>query len=83
MRSETDGGAGAPTVDQGSALVMLKGAPLATSEKTRPAKGKKIDFASTATKSYRSQLSALRNDFKQWLRANAPGARVPASSTSH
>ena len=76
MRSETDGGAGAPTVDQGSALVMLKGAPIATSEKTRPAKGKKIDFNATATKSYRSQLSALRNDFKQWLRANAPSAKV-------
>lgn len=76
MRSETDGGAGAPTVDQGSALVMLNGAPLATYEKTKPAKGKKIDFNSSTTKSYRAQLSALRNDFKQWLRANAPGAKV-------
>ena len=27
-------------------------------------------------KSYRAQLSALRNDFKQWLQANAPGAKV-------
>ncbi|HUP33752.1 MAG TPA: hypothetical protein VM184_12005 [Gaiellaceae bacterium] len=27
-------------------------------------------------KSYRAHLSALRNDFKRWLRANAPGARI-------
>jgi subtilisin family serine protease len=75
-RAESDGGAAAPTVDQGRALVELKGAPLATYEKTKPAKGKKIDFSSQTTKSYRAQLSALRNDFKQWLRANAPGAKV-------
>ena len=71
----TDGGAAA-TIDTGSALVILNGAPLATYEKTRPAKGKKIDFSSSTVKSYRAQLSALRNDFKRWLRANAPGARV-------
>ena len=69
-------GASAATVDAGSALVQLKGAPLATSEKTRPARGKKIDFSSDAVKSYRAQLSGLRNDFKQWLRQNASGARV-------
>src|SRR4029453_13312691 len=27
-------------------------------------------------KSYRAQLSALRNDFKRWLQANAPGAKI-------
>ena len=74
-RSESDGGA-APTVDQGAVLVELKGAPLATYEKTKPEPGKKIDFSSTATKSYRAQLAALRSDFKQWLRTNAPNARV-------
>ena len=76
MRSQTDGGTTTPSVDTGSALVVLKGEPLATSEKTKPAHGKTIDFGSTAVKSYRSQLSALRNDFKQWLRANAPNAKV-------
>jgi minor extracellular serine protease Vpr len=75
-RSESDGGTSAPTVDQGSALVQLKGAPLATSEKTKPAKGKKIDFSSNAVKSHRAELAKLRNDFKQWLRANAPAANV-------
>ena len=64
MRSQTDGGTSKPTVDTGSALVVLKGDPLATFEKTKPANGKKIDFGSTAVKNYRSQLNALRNDFK-------------------
>jgi minor extracellular serine protease Vpr len=63
-------------VDTSSALVELKGAPLATYEKTRPAKGRKIDFSSNSVKSHRAQLAALRNDFKQWLRQNAPQARV-------
>jgi minor extracellular serine protease Vpr len=75
-RTETDGGTPAPTVDTDSALVLLTGEPLATSEKTKPAKGKKIDFSSNAVKSQRAQLSALRNDFKRWLRANAPDAQV-------
>jgi minor extracellular serine protease Vpr len=76
MRAESDGGSTAPTVDQGSALVELKGEPLATAEKTKPAKGKKLDLASNASRSYRAELNALRNDFKQWLRQNAPQARV-------
>jgi minor extracellular serine protease Vpr len=68
-----------PTVDTSVALVQLKGEPLATYVKTKPAHGKKIDFSNTTVKSYRSQLSALRNDFKQWLQANAPKARVTGS----
>ena len=71
----SDSQTGART-DTSSALVQLNGAPLATYEKTKPAKGKKIDFSSNTTKSYRAQLSALRNDFKQWLRANARSAKV-------
>ena len=69
---------GAPTagIDTGFALVLLNGEPLSTYVKTRPAPGKKIDFASKSTKSYRAQLSAFRNEFKQWLHANAPRANV-------
>ena len=63
-------------VDTGSAIVQLKGDPLSTYVKTKPAPGKKIDFSSNTVKSYRAQLNALRNDFKKWLHANAPGARV-------
>ena len=62
--------------DTGSALVQLNGDPLASYVKTKPAKGKKIDFSSNTIKSYRAQLSALRNDYKAWLRANVPGAKV-------
>jgi minor extracellular serine protease Vpr len=72
----TDGATAAPTVDTGSAIVQLNGDPLSTYVKTKPPQGKKIDFSSNTVKSYRAQLSALRNDFKQWLRANAPAAKV-------
>ncbi|HEU4671284.1 MAG TPA: S8 family serine peptidase [Candidatus Limnocylindrales bacterium] len=65
-----------PTVDRSSAMVRLDGAPLATSSKTKPAHGKKIDFSSATVKSYRAHLAAFRNDFKQWLKANAPKAKV-------
>ena len=65
-----------PTQDTGSALVQLAGDPLAVAEKTKPAKGQKIDFNNGVTKSVRAQLSAIRNDYKAWLRANVPGAKV-------
>jgi minor extracellular serine protease Vpr len=65
-----------PDVDTASAVVQLKGDPLTTNPGTKPARGAKIDFNSQAVKSYRAQLAAKRNEFKQWLRANAPGARV-------
>ncbi len=65
-----------PSQDTGSALVQLNGDPLATYVKTKPAKGKKIDFGSNTVKSYRAQLAALRNDYKAWLRANVRGAKV-------
>ena len=65
-----------PSQDTSSALVELTGDPLSTSAKTKPPKGKKIDFDSAAVKSLRAQLMALRNDYKAWLRANVPGAKV-------
>ena len=65
-----------PRVDTSSALVQLKGDPLATYVKTKPAQGKKIDFNNSTVKSYRAQLSAERNDFKKWLQANAPKAKI-------
>ncbi|HET7203688.1 MAG TPA: S8 family serine peptidase [Steroidobacteraceae bacterium] len=63
-------------IDRTSALVELKGAPLVTYTATKPTPGKKVDFASAAVKSYRAQLAAQRNEFRQWLRANAPQARI-------
>lgn len=67
------------TVDTAYALVQLNGEPLSTYVKTKPGPGKKIDFNNTTTKSYRAKLSALRNNFKQWLQANAPRARITGS----
>ena len=62
--------------DTSYALVQLVGDPLATATKTRPPKGKKIDFNSSSVKAYRAELAALRNGYKQWLRANVPQAKV-------
>jgi subtilisin family serine protease len=69
------GSAGAAQ-DTSAALVQLNGDPLATFSKTKPAQGKKIDFDSNTVKSYRAQLSALRNDYKAWLRKNVPQAKI-------
>src|SRR6059058_5331062 len=65
-----------PDVDRLSAIVQLGGDPLSTHSITKPAAGKKIDFKNNNVRSYRAQLSAGRNEFKRWLRANAPRARV-------
>lgn len=71
-----DATASSSTVDNGRAIVQLTMAPLATADKTKPAKGKKIDFNNSTTKAYRALLSKARNDYKAWLRANVPGASV-------
>jgi subtilisin family serine protease len=74
--SNADAPATAGSVDSTRALVRLVGNPLTTSTRTRPAPGKKIDFTSSAVKAERARLSALRNDFKSWLRTHAPAASV-------
>ena len=50
--------------------------PVATAAKTKPAQGKKIDWAGTNVRAYRAELSSRRNQFKQWLKTAAPKARV-------
>jgi len=65
-----------PDVDNTSAVVQLKGDPISTNPGTKPPHGRKIDFNSNAVRSYRAQLNAGRNQFKRWLRTNAPAARV-------
>src|SRR5205809_337238 len=64
------------SVDKTTALVQLVGDPVSTDARTKPPKGKKIDFDNGVVKSVRAQLSAERNDFKQWLKQTAPRARV-------
>ncbi|HUP55174.1 MAG TPA: S8 family serine peptidase [Methylomirabilota bacterium] len=66
----------ASSLDSGSAIVQLSGAPLSTSPRTRPAKAKKINFKSASVKAERAALKAVRNDFRRWLKVNAPKARV-------
>src|SRR5205814_689995 len=63
-------------VDSSSALIQIAGDPLSTSPRTRPAPGKKIDFSSITVKSERAMLSAVRNDLKRWLQANASRLQV-------
>ena len=72
----TKGNNARATQDSGYALVQLDGEPLATYARTAPPKGKKVDFSSTTVKAYRALLSKQRNDYKAWLRANAPQARI-------
>jgi minor extracellular serine protease Vpr len=67
------------TIDTAYALVQLNGEPLSTYVKTKPGPGKKIDFNNSTVKSYRAQLSALRNSFKQWLQQAAPKAKITGS----
>ena len=63
-------------MDNTSAIVQLRGDPISTNPSTKPPHGRKIDFNSNAVRSYRAQLNARRNEFKHWLRSNAPSARV-------
>src|SRR5215471_12091682 len=72
----TDATARGPNVDNTSAIVQLKGDPISTNPSTKPPHGKKIDFNSNIVRSYRAQLNNLRNQFRQWLRANAPRAKI-------
>ena len=63
-------------MDNTSAIVQLKGDPISTNPSTKPPHGRKIDFNGQAVRSYRAQLNQKRNEFKHWLRSNAPSARV-------
>jgi subtilisin family serine protease len=63
-------------VDTTSAIVLLKGDPVGTYPGTKPRPGQKINFNSTAVQSYRAQLAVERNDFRNWLRVNAPNVVI-------
>jgi minor extracellular serine protease Vpr len=76
VRGSADGAAPRAQVDRSSVLVQLVGEPLSTDSRTKPQHGKKIDFDNATVKSVRARLSAERNEFRQWLKQNAPRARV-------
>src|SRR6266478_6551244 len=73
--ASTDNFQKGPAVDTSSVIVQLKGDP-ASKFSSKLAPGKKIDFNNNTVKSYRAQLAAQRNDFKQWLQTYAPKAKV-------
>ncbi|MFM8268127.1 MAG: S8 family serine peptidase, partial [Ilumatobacteraceae bacterium] len=63
-------------VDQAMALVMLTNEPVTTSTKVDRGSRDRVKLDGTKTKSYRAQLADQRNVFKEWLRVNAPKARL-------
>ena len=63
-------------LDTRFAIAQLDGEPLATNPGTRPSPGEALDFSSDALKTYRDELARRRDDFRQWLRANAPRAEI-------
>src|SRR6266478_2075807 len=73
--ASTDNFQKGPAVDTSSVIVQLKGDP-ASKFSSKLAPGKKIDFNNNTVKSYRAQLAAQRNDFKQWLQTYAPKAKI-------
>src|SRR5262249_35037001 len=74
--ANTDSPNPSPDLDRPDAIVELKGDPISTNPSTKPPRGRKIDFKSRGVRSLRAQLNQKRNEFKQWLRSNAPRARV-------
>ncbi len=62
--------------DSTAALVELTGRPLAVSPHTAPVRGAKINLRGAAARSQRAALATVRNDFRRWLRTNAPAARI-------
>ena len=69
-------GASQSGIDSASAIVQLSRAPLATSARTKPGKGRTIDFSSSAVRAERATLAADRKAFATWLRTHAPSAKV-------
>jgi minor extracellular serine protease Vpr len=73
------GAGGGGQQDTSVALVQLSAAPVSTASDVDRGNGQRVDLNGAKTKSYRAQLSAQRNEFKQWLHKNAPKAKVTGS----
>ena len=65
-------------VDTSTALVELKGAPVAAATDV-DRKGRRANLDGAKTKAYRATLAAQRNEFKKWLQVNAPKAKITGS----
>ena len=57
-------------------LVRFAGAPLATSGKVDRRSNDKVLLTGSRTKSVSASLAAQRNQFRQWLKSNAPKAKI-------
>jgi subtilisin family serine protease len=69
-------GLGQPAGSSESALVELAGDALAVSPRTAPGRGARVDLQGPAARSQRAELARVRNEFRRWLRANAPAVRI-------
>lgn len=71
----TDGGASGD-VDTGSVLVQLSQEPLATSTAAARSGNDRVDFNNSQTRNARADLAKQRNELRQWLKKNAPAAKI-------
>ncbi|NCD17645.1 MAG: hypothetical protein EOL91_10130 [Actinobacteria bacterium] len=69
-------GAATGDVDTGSVLVQLSKDPLATSTGAERSGNGKVDFNNSKTRNVRADLAKQRNELRQWLRKNAPKAKI-------
>ena len=76
IAAASEGATTGPTQDTSVALVRLTGDPVTTAKNIDRGNGQRANLQGARTKSYRAQLSAQRNQFKQWLQANAPKAKI-------
>ena len=72
----SDGPSAAPGIDTSSAIVQLNGDPLSTYVKTKPPTARRSTSRAAPSSRTAPSCQRLRNDFKQWLQANAPKAKV-------
>lgn len=69
-------GAATGDVDTGSVLVQLSKDPLATSTGAERSGNGKVDFNNSKTRNVRADLAKQRNELRQWLKKNAPKAKI-------
>ncbi|MFZ9627808.1 MAG: S8 family serine peptidase [Ilumatobacteraceae bacterium] len=75
--ASTDGNQGKkPVRDTSVAIVQLTGTPLATASGIDRGKSNRVNFNGARTKAYRTQLRLTRDAFRDWMKVNAPKARI-------
>lgn len=64
------------SVDRGSVIVQLTGAPLSTSTKVNRGQNKQVLLTGAKTKNERAALAKQRSQLRSWLKKNAPKATI-------